>query len=121
MWARYAEIALALWLAASPFLFAYPPDRVGWRIHDFVCAGLIAGAALLSHRQALRRAHLVSFAVGLWLIGFGWIQVRHTPGNPPTGQNWISVGLVLVIFAIVPSQATQPPAGWRSTQSRGAH
>jgi len=118
MWARKVEIGIALWLAASPFVFGYARDDVGRWVNDFGCAVLIAGAALLSHASRFRRAHLVSLAVAAWLVGLGWNLAWSTENPSPIAENWVGVGLVLLIFAIVPSEALQPPMGWRRTSER---
>jgi hypothetical protein len=111
MWARVVELLLACWLVASPFLFRHPSgERILWWT-DVGGGALIALFALLSWRQWLRRAHLLSIVVALWLIGFGFLGSPYPP--PAALQNDIVVGMVLLTFAIVPGEASRPPAAWR--------
>jgi hypothetical protein len=48
-------------------------------------------------------------AVGLWLMGWGYAS-----GAAPAFQNDLIVGLVLVMLAVIPNEATQPPRSWRA-------
>jgi hypothetical protein len=38
--------------------------------------------------------------------------------SPPTEQNHILVGLLLVLFAIIPNEASQPPKAWEEFEER---
>ena len=112
MWPRVAELLLAAWLAASPWMIA-PPAGAGAsiRINALACAALIALFALLSFRAALEKAHLFSIAVALWLIGIAFLQPDPPP--PAAYQNFVVTGLTLLLFAILPSRASEPPRAWR--------
>lgn len=109
MWARYFELSLALWLGLSPFIMQH--GRATWHwVHDLGFAALIAVLALLSFRPGRERSHLWLLAVSAWLVGFGWWHAHgHPDGGPAVYQNWIVVGLVLLLFAVVPSSASTPP------------
>jgi hypothetical protein len=111
MWPRCAEILLAAWLLASPFVFGHA-DRPALRWQDHGTALALLLLALLSFVPALRRAHLGSVLVALWLIGLGYAGSAGVP-PAPASQNHIAVGLVLSLFAIIPSEATRPPVAWR--------
>jgi hypothetical protein len=111
MWARTSEVMLGLWLAASPFIFGHPAHepRLWW--NDFGMAFLIVTLSLLSFWSRASHAHLLNLFVGLWLVGIGYFG----SGRPPTpaGQNELIVGLVLLMLALIPSEATLPPWEWR--------
>jgi len=108
-----SEIFVAAWMAMSPFLFGhFPSDRARWW-NDLVAAAAILLVSTLSLWPPLRRLHLVNVAVAAWLIGFGWLAGGHPA--PPASQNEILTGLVLLLFAIVPNDASRPPRGWRRT------
>ena len=112
MWPRIVELLLAAWLAASPWLLPAPTDAASFlRVNALVCAGLIALFALLSFRAAWEKAHLLSFAVALWLIGIAFLQPNPPP--PASYQNFVVTGLTLLLFAVLPSRASDPPRAWR--------
>lgn len=117
MWSRVVEFMLACWLAASSFIFRYADDFVALRISDFACATAIATLALISYWRPTRHAHLLILPIALWLIGFGRFGV---PAPLPAGlQNSMVVGILLLMFAIVPNAASQPPRSWFERGARG--
>jgi hypothetical protein len=110
MWARVVEFMLACWLAISPFVFRHEAsDRFLWG-NDLRCAALVAFFALTSFHGRLRRIHLCHFLVVAWLLGISFAQTVAPP--PPAYQNYVVVGLLLMMFAIIPSRANVPPAAW---------
>jgi hypothetical protein len=111
MWARTTEVMLAMWLAVSPFVFRHPPGERSLWGNDLACALLVATLSLLSFRRSLGRAHLGNLAVGLWLVGVGYVGAHPEP--VPASQNHAVLGLVLLMLAIVPSRATEPPPAWQ--------
>lgn len=110
MWARVVEFMLAVWLALSPLIFQH--DDRAWLLwgSDFTCAALVAALALLSYYEPTRNAHLLTLAVALWLVVFGRFGASHP--LPPGMQNNIVIGLLLMMFAIVPNHAARPPRIW---------
>jgi hypothetical protein len=67
--------------------------------------------SLFSFWHRAIRLHLLNLPVALWLVGFGYFGSGATP--PPAAQNELIVGIVLLMFAIIPTQAMLPPHGWR--------
>jgi len=112
MWARDMELALAFWLAVSPFVLGHPDGQLSLWVNDFTCATLVGVLALLAYHRGLRRIHLLELVVAAWLVGFGWVSARD--GATPASQNQVLVGLLLAMFAIVPSEASRPPRSWRT-------
>lgn len=110
MWPRTAEVMLGLWLAASPFIFGHSAaePRLWW--NDFICAALVMTISLASFHDRTRRAHLLNIAVALWLMAFAYF----TSGSPapPAAQNDLAVGILLLMLAIIPSRASEPPQSW---------
>jgi hypothetical protein len=111
MWARVIEVILGCWLAVSPFIFRHnPEDQVLW-FNDLLSAMVVIVLALVSFWPQLRFAHVANLAVALWLIAFGFW------GSPypalPALQNDIVIGLLLIMFAIVPNDTNRPPQPWR--------
>ena len=117
MWPRVVEVILGGWLAASPFILRHPADWLALWVNDFACAAAVMLLALLSFRAPLRQAHLAIVVVALWLIGFGYLAAPHPA--PAALQNDLLVGLLLLMFAIIPSEANLPPRPWRATAPRG--
>jgi hypothetical protein len=113
MWPRLAELAIAAWLAASPFVFSRgevsAAGAMPW-LSDMVCAALIASCALLSFTRPLAWLHLAELAVAAWLLGYGFLA---SPEPLPALQNDILVAMVLPMFAIIPNRAMLPPRSWR--------
>ncbi|MFG0330313.1 MAG: hypothetical protein ACF8PN_10480 [Phycisphaerales bacterium] len=118
MWARVFEIALACWIALSPFIFRYDGVAAGRWIHDFVIATLIMTFSCLSFHRSFRRAYWVNIAIGLWLVGIGYFGFESPP--PAMGQNLFTVGLLLLMFAIIPTDASDPPPKWVEVVEREA-
>ena len=117
MWPRTVEVMLACWLAISPFVFRHPVDRPVLWWTDWVAAAAVAGLALLSYFRQTRRAHLLELLVAGWLIGYGWWTSSGGLGEPAQ-QNWIVVGLLLLMLAIIPTECDQPPVRWREWDGR---
>lgn len=115
MWPRVVEVMLAVWLALSPFIF---PDASSnpsqWLLYGL--ATLIATLALLSYWPPARRAHLGILIVAIGMILWG----RFAASSPPPAgyQNLIAVGLLLVMFAIIPSDCLRPPPVWRRPEGQ---
>ncbi len=118
MWARIIEVALGCWLAMSAFIFRHAAEERALWFNDLLSATAVIILALLSFWRPLQFAHLANGVVGLWLIVFGFWAIPYP--TPPALQNDIVVGLLLVMFAIVPNKASLPSRPWREfTAGRG--
>lgn len=111
MWARVVEFMLACWLTLSPFIFRYPKGEIALWANDFICAFLIALFALLSFWDPLRKIHLMTLGVALWLWGYGYTSFPE-PGMS-FDQNAVVIGLLLLMLAIVPSHSHHPSRSWQ--------
>lgn len=116
MWPRTVEFMLACWLAISPFVFRYPSEELHLWLHDFAVSFIIAALALLSFVQETRRAHLFELIVAAWLIGYGWVTSSGIHDAP--AQNWMVLGLLLLMMAIIPSDCLKPPVAWQEWNKR---
>ena len=114
MWPRVVELMLGLWLLASPFIFQHGDAGALWK-NDLACGFLVITFSCMSFAKKLRRAHLATLGLGLWLASFGYFYAPHP--LPGAAQNAIVVGLLLVMIGVVPSEASTPPRGWRDNPS----
>lgn len=108
MWARVMEFVLACWLVLSRFIFRYAEADTFLWVNDLVCAALVMVAAFLSFWRPLRHLHLAIVPVALWLLAAAFAQ----PEVLPPHRNYVVVGVLLLVFAIVPSRASEPPRSW---------
>ncbi len=108
MWPRQLELTLALWLLVSPFVFGHAGDT-GWWATDLLGGYAAAMFALLPYWRPLRRVHLLNLAIAAWLIVYGWARAP-----APAAQNELTVGVLLALIAVIPSEASQPPPRWRT-------
>ena len=116
MWPRTVEAMLACWLAVSAFIFRYPDQPAHQWWHDWIVATLILVFALMSFVRQPRRAHLLELLVAAWLIGYGWAT---TDGiHDGARQNWICLGLLLLMLAIIPTDCIKPPYAWLDWNER---
>jgi hypothetical protein len=111
MWPRVAELMIGLWLVLSPLIF-----RNTEAVEQFAAVDVSAGAAvvilsLLSFWHRAEWAHLGTARLALGLGAFAYFAWER-PG-PPAAQNEIFVALLLLLLAIIPNEASQPPKPWR--------
>lgn len=111
MWPRYMEMLCGAWLIASPWVFGHT-DNAWLFWNDIICGAAVFLLAVLSFRKQTHSAHLLTGAVVLWLGGTAYFMFER-PG-PGGVQNEITMALILVLFFILPNQASLPPEPWRS-------
>lgn len=113
MWARIVEFMMACWLAISPFIFRYPDEPIFLWANDLICSLLIAFFSLICYVKKLRKMHLWNLAIAIWLFYAGYFF--DLPKIP--SQNYIVLALLLLMIAIIPSEAEKPPIPWRDFYS----
>lgn len=118
MWPRAVELMLGLWVLLSPFVFLREPGPPLVLGNAVICGTLICTCSLLSFWKKARRAYLGNIAVALWLAGFGYVAGGFP--SAPVYQNALITGLVLLLFAIIPSEANDPPRSWRDHYEKRA-
>jgi hypothetical protein len=111
MWARVIELMLGVWLLLSPFIFRETAGAGDFRSTDVSTGSTVIVLSLLSFWQPLRRSHIATGVLALWLVIWAWFAAAR-PG-PPAVQNEIVVGLLLLMLAIVPNEASSPPESWK--------
>jgi peptidoglycan/LPS O-acetylase OafA/YrhL len=109
MWPRYCEVLLALWLIASGSVLDNS-DPAQYRLVSVVAGILILILDLLSITLYKRYAYLLVLAVAFALLAFSFLLA---PAEAQGTQNLVIVALLLMIFGVLPTEATQPPLSWR--------
>ena len=105
MWARHFEIFMGFWLAISWLMFSYPSTIFDWVISLSICLFSIG-----SYYTRFRSLHLMNFIVGCILIGIAFSNKENY--QSPIFQNYTVIGLLLLMFSIIPSKSFQPPKEW---------
>jgi len=111
MWPRTIEFMLGMWLATSPFIFQHDADDKRFWCNDLIVAFFVITLSLLSFWRPTRHAHRLTILIGIWLAGFGYLSAG--PSAEPAAQNELVIGLLLLMLAIIPNEASLPPEGWR--------
>jgi hypothetical protein len=117
MWSRVVEVMLGCWLLISPFLFAHPAEEISWWITDMAAGLVVIVCALASYWPPTRHAHLLTLLVAAALIGFAY-QSAGQDAVPSAHQNEGILGLLLMMFAVIPNEATRPPQSWENSRRR---
>ena len=117
MWSRVVEVMLGAWLVISPFIFSHSPSDRAWWINDLATGTAVIVFGVLSFWEPTRRAHVGTIFAGAWLIGFAYL---HGFGEAPAAsQNHLTIGLMLMMFAIIPNESSQPPKSWGNGRAGG--
>jgi hypothetical protein len=111
-WPRVVELMLGCWLLLSPFVFRHDPQALWLCWTALVSGAAVVACSLLSFCRPLRHAHWATLGIALALIGSAWAAGSAAPAL----QNQVAVGLLLAMFAILPTEANTPPRGWRAAR-----
>lgn len=111
MWARILELLLAAWLAISPFLFTYTSHATLFWTTDYICTASITLFSLLSFYLPLRKMHLFNLLIAIYLMTLPFI-FKEIPNQSPL-QNYMVLGILLLMVAIMPTDAHKQPKPWR--------
>lgn len=117
MWARIVEVMLGCWLAASPFIFRHPADATFLWANDLACAAAVLTIALLGCWSRTAKLRLLQLGVAAYLIVVAFVSAAPPP--PAAYQNYVVLGLLLVITGVIPSRATLPPRTWQAFYEGG--
>lgn len=116
MWARVAELMIGLWLVISPLVFRGTESVDRFAPIDVSVGALVVIFSLLSFWRRTEWAHFGTALVALGMGAFAYLAWER-PG-PPAAQNEIAVALLLVLLAIIPNEASEPPKPWREGATR---
>ncbi|MCL5279443.1 MAG: SPW repeat protein [Planctomycetes bacterium] len=109
MWPRIMEVMLGLWLVLSPLIFRLEPGDLALIVNHLVYGAATAVAALIAIR--VRFLRVVTIAIGLWLIGYGYVAGGY-PG-PGGYLNLIVIGVLLCALGLIPTDCLVPTHSWR--------
>lgn len=112
MWSRVVEVMLGCWLLMSPFIFSHSASRPMLWATDFGAGTAVIVCALLSFWRPTRYAHLLTLLTASGLVAAAYLSGFGTA--PPAAQNQAVLGWLLLMFAVIPNEATQPPPCHRS-------
>jgi general stress protein CsbA len=108
MWARFASLALGLWLMAAPAILGYGPLASD---NDRIVGPLAVSVAIIAISEVTREVRWVSIPLGLWLLAAPWLLGY---GLAPT-INSLVVGLLLIALAFVRGAVEERfGGGWSS-------
>jgi hypothetical protein len=114
MWPRYCEMLLGLWLMAAPWVLNYG-SADAFRMTGVAAAAGIFLLDILSVKFTVRYSHLAIAGIALGLLIHAYFVL---PGEAAGTQNNILVALLLLMFAILPTEATLSPPSWREFNGR---
>jgi hypothetical protein len=114
MWPRVSELFFGAWLMLSPLIFAGTPAIESFATRDLLAGAAIVTLSVLSFWGRTPHAHLISAAAALVLLAVAYVGSPR-PG-PPAAQNEIATALLILMLAIVPNRANDPPEPWRSAR-----
>lgn len=110
MWARVVEIMLGCWLAVSPFVFRHGGEETVLWVVDWSAAVAIVVIGLVSYWPPARHVHLLVCLVGICLCAFAYLWEPYP--TQPALQNHFVIGLLLLMFGILPNWASEAPVAW---------
>lgn len=109
MWARITEILLGIWMLISRFFFSYENLPIT-PLSDLIVGICLIIPASLSFIPRLNKLHLLEFFPLIWLF---YVPFSYpTPFLPFALQNYVVVALLIFMFVIIPSRASDHPRPW---------
>ena len=108
-WPRYCEMLLGLWLLVAPWILNYGDSDI-FRTVNIAAATAILLLDIVSVTLYKRYAYLAVLGIAVGLLAHAFFAM---PPEAAGTQNNIVVALLLLMFAILPTEATLPPPSWR--------
>lgn len=114
MWPRYCEMLLGLWLIVAFWVLDYASSDVFLVVNIVAAIGILVLDAL-SIALYIRYAYLAVLGIALALLIHAFVAM---PPEAAGTQSNIIVALLLLMFGILPSEATLPPPSWRDLHDK---
>lgn len=115
MWPRVVEGMLGCWMLVAPFVFRGTQSVDDYATIAVISGGLLITTSLLSFWHGARFARFGTLVIALSLAGHGYFSASR-PG-PPAAQNELTIGLLLLLFAVLPNETNRPPEPWRARRN----
>jgi peptidoglycan/LPS O-acetylase OafA/YrhL len=112
MWPRIVEVMLGCWLVVSPFIFRHPAEATFLWANDFAAGAVVIAIALTACWPSAEKLRLLNLLTALYLALVAYL-VGGTPPPPAPYQNYMTLALLLLILAVIPTRATLPPRAWQ--------
>ena len=109
MWPRIVEVMLGLWLVLGPLIFRPESSDLALIVNHLVYGTATVVAALIAIR--VRFLRVVTIAIGLWLIGYGYVAGGYPAA--PGYLNLIVTGVLVSALGLIPTDCLQPTQSWR--------
>ncbi len=109
MWPRLVEVMLGLWLVLGPLIFRLESSDPALIVNHLVYGTATVVAALIAIR--VRFLRVVIIAIGLWLMGYGYVAGGFPPA--PGYLNLIVIGVLVCALGLIPTDCLQPTHSWR--------
>ncbi len=109
MWPRIVEIMLGLWLVLSPLIFRLGAGDPALIINHLIYGTATVAVSLIAIR--VRFLRIVTIAIGLSLIGYGYVAGGYPPA--PGYLNLIVIGVLVGALGLIPTDCLQPTHSWR--------
>ena len=113
-WPRYCEMLLGLWLLMAHRILKYEDPDVFRTVNIAAATGILL-LDIVSVTFYKRYAHLAVLGIAFGLLVHAYFVA---PAEAIGTQNNILVALLLLMFAILPTEATLPPQSWRQFREK---
>lgn len=114
MWAHTVVTLLGLWLVITPIIFRVPTMSGGLWLHDLSVGLLIMAFGAFSVFRKFDFLRLFNLLISLYLIIRAHFFFSHP--RPPLEQNHYVIGLLLLMFIILPRWTNLPPEAIERSQ-----
>ncbi len=116
MWARIIELMLAAFLSILGFILPPPPSPTFMWTNNLLMFFLMTTFALLSYSRAFRKIHLITFLLSIYLMILGLSAFSLL--SAPHHQAYVTLGILLAMFSVIPSHASTPPDRWQEFERK---
>jgi hypothetical protein len=108
MWARFANLAIGIWLMVAPDLLAYSGSA---RMNHLIVGPIIASVAVVGMWEAVREVRRINLVLGVWLVVSSLVLSGNEPNARFVGA---AAGLLVTAFSLFKGKIRNRfDGGWR--------